>query len=468
MIKDMPNKFSEVTPEIKELAKKCDHKIDEELFSKYDVKRGLRKRNGEGVLAGLTDISMIQSYTMIDREIVPCEGKLYYRGIDIEDIVQGFISEDRFGFEETTYLLLFGNLPTKEQLTEFKGMLAEYRQLPTNFVRDIIMKAPSRDMMNTLARSVLTLFSYDDHASDISLPNVLRQSIQLIALFPVLSVYSYQAYNHYQLGHSLFIHPPKEELSTAENILHLLRPDSQYTKLEAKLLDMALVLHAEHGGGNNSTFTTHVVSSSGTDTYSAIAAALCSLKGPKHGGANIKVVQMFADLKEHVKNWESEDEIREYLLKLLHKEAFDKAGLIYGMGHAVYSISDPRSKILSRFVKQLSEEKGREDEYHLYATVERLAKEVIAQERKIYKGVSANIDFYSGFIYSMLGLPHELYTPLFAIARIAGWSAHRMEELVNGNRIIRPAYKAVSKISKTLLKTETCNAKLKSAKNRSA
>ena len=379
MIKDMPNKFSEVTPEIKELAKKCDHKIDEELFSKYDVKRGLRKRNGEGVLAGLTDISMIQSYTMIDREIVPCEGKLYYRGIDIEDIVQGFISEDRFGFEETTYLLLFGNLPTKEQLTEFKGMLAEYRQLPTNFVRDIIMKAPSRDMMNTLARSVLTLFSYDDHASDISLPNVLRQSIQLIALFPVLSVYSYQAYNHYQLGHSLFIHPPKEELSTAENILHLLRPDSQYTKLEAKLLDMALVLHAEHGGGNNSTFTTHVVSSSGTDTYSAIAAALCSLKGPKHGGANIKVVQMFA----------------------------------------VYSISDPRSKILSRFVKQLSEEKGREDEYHLYATVERLAKEVIAQERKIYKGVSANIDFYSGFIYSMLGLPHELYTPLFAIARIA-------------------------------------------------
>lgn len=442
----MPNKFSEVTPEIKELAKKCDHKIDQELFSKYDVKRGLRKRNGEGVLAGLTDISMIQSYTMIDREIVPCEGKLYYRGIDIEDIVQGFISEDRFGFEETTYLLLFGNLPTKEQLTEFKGMLAEYRQLPTNFVRDIIMKAPSRDMMNTLARSVLTLFSYDDHASDISLPNVLRQSIQLIALFPVLSVYSYQAYNHYQLGHSLFIHPPKEELSTAENILHLLRPDSQYTKLEAKLLDMALVLHAEHGGGNNSTFTTHVVSSSGTDTYSAIAAALCSLKGPKHGGANIKVVQMFADLKEHVKNWESEDEIREYLLKLLHKEAFDKAGLIYGMGHAVYSISDPRSKILSRFVKQLSEEKGREDEYHLYATVERLAKEVIAQERKIYKGVSANIDFYSGFIYSMLGLPHELYTPLFAIARIAGWSAHRMEELVNGNRIIRPAYKAVSKM----------------------
>ena len=434
MVKDMPNKFSEVTPEIKELAKKCNKKIDEELFAKYDVKRGLRKRNGEGVLAGLTDISMINAYTMIDREIVPCEGKLYYRGIDIEDIVKGFIEEDRFGFEETAYLLLFGELPKKDQLKQF----------PTNFVRDIIMKAPSCDMMNTLARSVLTLFSYDDNASDISLPNVLRQCIQLIALFPVLSVYAYQAYNHYERGESLFIHLPDPELSTAENILHLLRPDSKYTKLEAKLLDMALVLHAEHGGGNNSTFTTHVVSSSGTDTYSAIAAALCSLKGPKHGGANIKVVQMFDDLKANVKDWSNEEEIREYLLKLLNKEAFDKAGLIYGMGHAVYSLSDPRSKILSRFVKQLSEEKGKEEEYQLYATVERLAKQVIGEKRKIYKGVSANIDFYSGFIYSMLGLPHQLYTPLFAIARIVGWSAHRMEELMNGNRIIRPAYKAVA------------------------
>ena len=361
MVKDMPNKFSEVTPEIEELAKKCNKKIDEELFAKYDVKRGLRKRNGEGVLAGLTDISMINAYTMIDREIVPCEGKLYYRGIDIEDIVKGFIEEDRFGFEETAYLLLFGELPNKDALKQFEGMLGEYRQLPTNFVRDIIMKAPSCDMMNTLARSVLTLFSYDDNASDISLPNVLRQCIQLIALFPVLSVYAYQAYNHYERGESLFIHLPDPELSTAENILHLLRPDSKYTKLEAKLLDMALVLHAEHGGGNNSTFTTHVVSSSGTDTYSAIAAALCSLKGPKHGGANIKVVQMFDDLKANVKDWSNEEEIREYLLKLLNKEAFDKAGLIYGMGHAVYSLSDPRSKILSRFVKQLSEEKGKEE-----------------------------------------------------------------------------------------------------------
>ena len=444
MIKDMPNKFSEVTPEIKELAKKCEHKIDEELFAKYNVNRGLRKRNGEGVLAGLTDISMIQSYTMIDREVVPCEGKLFYRGINIEDIVEGFISENRYGFEETCYLLLFGELPNQKQLDDFKAMIADYRQLPTNFVRDIIMKAPSRDMMNMLARSVLTLYAYDDNGSDTSIPNVLRQSIQLISLFPVLAVYGYQSYAHYEMGQSLFIHPPKEELSVAENILHLLRPDSKYSKLEAKLLDMALVLHAEHGGGNNSTFTTHVVSSSGTDTYSAIAAALCSLKGPKHGGANIKVVEMFADLKEHVKDWKDEDEIRAYLLKLLNKEAFDHAGLIYGMGHAVYSISDPRSKILSRFVRRLSEEKGREDEYHLYTSVEKLAKEVIAKERKIYKGVSANIDFYSGFIYSMLGLPHELYTPLFAIGRIAGWCAHRMEELVNGNRIIRPAYKAVA------------------------
>ena len=444
MIKDMPNKFSEVTPEIEALAKKCERKIDEELFSTYNVNRGLRKRNGEGVLAGLTNISMIQSYTMIDREVVPCEGKLYYRGINIEDIVDGFISEGRFGFEEVCYLLLFGNLPNQNELDEFQAMIAEYRQLPTNFVRDIIMKAPSQDMMNMLARSVLTLYAYDDHGSDISIPNVLRQSIQLIALFPVLAVYGYQSYSHYEMGQSLFIHPPKEELSVAENILHLLRPDSHYTELEARLLDMALVLHAEHGGGNNSTFTTHVVSSSGTDTYSAIAAALCSLKGPKHGGANIKVVEMFADLKENVKDWTDDDQIREYLLKLLNKEPFDHAGLIYGMGHAVYSISDPRSKILSRFVKKLSEEKGREDEYHLYANVERLAREVIAKERKIYKGVSANIDFYSGFIYSMLGLPHELYTPLFAIARIAGWCAHRMEELVNGNRIIRPAYKAVS------------------------
>ena len=444
MVKDIPNKFSEVTPEIKELAKKCNKKIDEELFAKYDVKRGLRKRNGEGVLAGLTDISMINAYTMIDREVVPCEGKLYYRGIDIEDIVKGFIEEDRFGFEETAYLLLFGELPNKDELKQFEGMLGEYRQLPTNFVRDIIMKAPSRDMMNTLARSVLTLFSYDDNASDISLPNVLRQCIQLIALFPVLSVYAYQAYNHYERGESLFIHLPAPELSTAENILHLLRPDSKYTKLEAKLLDMALVLHAEHGGGNNSTFTTHVVSSSGTDTYSAIAAALCSLKGPKHGGANVKVTQMFEDMKTQLTDWQDDDQIRAYLEALLEKRAFDKRGLIYGMGHAIYSVSDPRAEIFKKFVKQLAYEKGHEAEYVLYEKVEKMAPEIISERRKMYKGVNANVDFYSGLVYSMLDLPPALYTPIFAAARIVGWSAHRLEELKNVDKIIRPAYKPLA------------------------
>ena len=443
MVKDMPNKFSEVTPEIKELAKKCNKKIDEELFAKYDVKRGLRKRNGEGVLAGLTDISMINAYTMIDREIVPCEGKLYYRGIDIEDIVKGFIEEDRFGFEETAYLLLFGELPKKDQLKQFEGMLGEYRQLPTNFVRDIIMKAPSRDMMNTLARSVLTLFSYDDNASDISLPNVLRQCIQLIALFPVLSVYAYQAYNHYERGESLFIHLPDPELSTAENILHLLRPDSKYTKLEAKLLDMALVLHAEHGGGNNSTFTTHVVSSSGTDTYSAIASSIASLKGPKHGGANLKVQEMFTDIKEHCSDWDNKDEICTYLNKILDKEAFDHAGLIYGMGHAVYTNSDPRAVILKKFAKQLSEEKGMQKEFALYELVEREAGQLIMNKRKMFKPVCANVDFYSGFVYTMLGIPEEMFTPMFATSRISGWCAHRLEELVNAGKIIRPAYKYV-------------------------
>ena len=442
MVKDMPNKFSEVTPEIKELAKKCNKKIDEELFAKYDVKRGLRKRNGEGVLAGLTDISMINAYTMIDREIVPCEGKLYYRGIDIEDIVKGFIEEDRFGFEETAYLLLFGELPKKDQLKQFEGMLGVYRQLPTNFVRDIIMKAPSCDMMNTLARSVLTLFSYDDNASDISLPNVLRQCLNLISQFPMLMIYGYHAYN-YRMGEDLFIYAPSPELSTAENILMMLRENKEYTKLEAKILDMALVLHMDHGGGNNSTFTTHVVTSSGTDTYSTIVAAMASLKGPKHGGANVKVTQMFDDMMEKVSDWEDDDEVRRYLTDLLDKKAFDRKGLIYGMGHAIYSVSDPRADIFKKFVKQLAREKGRMKDYQLYAAVERLAPKVIAEERKIYKGVSANVDFYSGFVYSMLDLPLELYTPMFAIARIVGWSAHRMEELINVDKIIRPAYKNV-------------------------
>ncbi len=440
------NRFSEMDNEIKRLSEICieNGAIDPELYGKYDVKRGLRDINGKGVLAGLTEISEVCSSAVIDGVSVPCDGKLYYRGIDIEDIVKGFVTEKRFGFEETVYLLLFGKLPKKEELSDFCALLAKYRTLPTSFVRDIILKAPSADMMNALARSVLTLFAYDDNASDTSIPNVLRQCLELIALFPLLSVYGYQAYSHYHDGNSLYIHAPKAELSTAENILYTLRPDSSYTELEAKILDIALVLHAEHGGGNNSTFTTHVVTSSGTDTYSAIAAAIGSLKGPKHGGANIKVVRMFEDMKKTVKNWESEEEVSEYLKKLLRKEAFDKAGLIYGMGHAVYSLSDPRANIFKKFVKSLSEEKGRTEEYMLYSLVERLAPKIIGEERKIYKGVSANIDFYSGFVYSMLNLPLELYTPIFAIARIAGWSAHRIEELISAGKIIRPAYKAVA------------------------
>lgn len=438
--------YYEITPEITNLAGKCtSHTIDPELYTKYSVKRGLRDLSGQGVLTGLTEIGEIKAYTIDEFEYVPCEGQLFYRGYDIEEIVAGFIKDDRFGFEEVTYLLLFGELPSKEELASFCELLAKYRTLPTSFVRDIIMKAPSKDMMNTLARSVLTLYSYDEKADDISIPNVLRQSLQLISLFPLLSVYGYQAYRHYHDGESLFIHTPKPELSTAENILTILRPDQKYTKLEARILDIALVIHAEHGGGNNSTFTNHVVTSSGTDTYSAVAASLGSLKGPKHGGANIKVVQMFEDMKKNIKNWEDEEEVREYLHKLLNKQAFDNAGLIYGMGHAVYSLSDPRAKILKSFVEKLSVEKGMTKEFVLYSNVERLAPEVIANERKIFKGVSANVDFYSGFVYSMLGLPVELYTPIFAIARISGWSAHRLEELINAGKIIRPAYKNVAK-----------------------
>ena len=429
-------------PGLKELADICLQygKIDPALYTKYNVKRGLRDINGKGVLAGLTEISDIKSHEIVDKEEIPCEGELYYRGINIEELVRGFISENRFGYEETAYLLLFGKLPTQKQLENFSGLLADYRELPTSFVRDIIMKAPSKDMMNTLSRSVLTLYSYDDRADDTSVENVLRQCLQLIALFPLLSVYGYQAYSHYHDGNSLYIHPPRQDLSTAENILHILRPDSKYTELEAKILDIALVIHAEHGGGNNSTFTTHVVSSSGTDTYSVISEALGSLKGPKHGGANIKVVKMFEDMKKTVKDWTDEDEVSAYLQALLDKEAFDKKGLIYGMGHAVYSLSDPRANIFKNYVKTLSEEKGRKEEFALYSMVERLAPEIIGKKRKIYKGVSANIDFYSGFVYSMLDLPPELYTPIFAISRIAGWSAHRLEEIINEGKIIRPAY----------------------------
>lgn len=434
-----------VTPEIEALTKVCEEnsKMDVSLYGKYDVKRGLRDINGKGVLAGLTQVSNIVSSKTIDGKSVPCDGELYYRGINIKDLTNGFLKENRFGFEETTYLLLFGVLPTEEQLKDFCKILGNQRSLPRNFVRDVIMKAPSKDMMNTLSRSVLTLYSYDSNSEDISLPNVLRQCINLISIFPMLSVYGYQAHRHYNQNKSLYIHNPKKELSTAENILRMLRSDKKYTPLEAKILDLALVLHMEHGGGNNSTFTTHVVSSSGTDTYSAIAAALGSLKGPKHGGANIKVVSMFDDMKKHVHDWKDEEEVSAYLRKLLHKEAFDKRGLIYGMGHAVYSISDPRARIFKQFVKQLADEKGRQKDYRLYEMVERLAPVIIAEERHIYKGVSANVDFYSGFVYSMLELPLELYTPMFAIARIVGWSAHRMEELINTDKIIRPAYKNV-------------------------
>lgn len=439
------NYFCEITPEIAHFAELSRQAatINPELFTEYDVKRGLRDINGKGVLVGLTEISDVCSTKMVDGKSVPAPGELYYRGYNVKDIIRGLSDSNHFGFEESTYLLLFGKLPTSEELTSFCQVLANYRTLPTSFVRDIIMKAPSQDMMNTLARSVLTLYSYDDKADDISIPNVLRQCLELISLFPLLSVYGYQAYKHYHDGASLFIHTPDQKLSTAETILHLLRPDSKYTPLEAKLLDIALILHMEHGGGNNSTFTTHLVSSSGTDTYSAIAASLGSLKGPRHGGANIKVVKMFDDMKQHIHDWNDEDEIGAYLTALLHKEAFDHAGLIYGMGHAVYSLSDPRAELFRSFVERLSKEKGREDEFALYSTVERLAPEIIARERKIYKGVSPNVDFFSGFAYSMLDLPLELYTPIFAIARIAGWSAHRLEELNYNGKIMRPAYKNV-------------------------
>ena len=439
------NTFAEITPEIVRLASLSEQAgiIDTELFTKYDVKRGLRDLNGKGVLAGLTNISDVRANKIVDGVQVPTHGKLFYRGYNVKDLVEGFSDENRFGFEEVTYLLLFDKLPDRKELEDFSHLLSGYRSLPTSFVRDIIMKAPSNDMMNTLARSVLTLYSYDDRADDTSLPNVLRQCLQLIALFPMLTIYGYQAYSHYHNGESLFIHQPRPELSNAENILHILRADSTYTPLEAKILDIALILHMEHGGGNNSSFTTHVVTSSLTDTYSVIAAAIGSLKGPRHGGANIKVVQMFEEMKREISDWSNEGQVADYLTRLLHKEAFDHAGLIYGVGHAVYSKSDPRAVIFKSFVEKLSEEKGLLEEFALYSLVERLAPEIISRERPIYKGVNVNVDFYSGFVYNMLNLPLELYTPIFAIARIVGWSAHRMEELANNGKIIRPAYKTI-------------------------
>ena len=443
--KSVDRALFEITPEIQHFAGLCEknNAIDKELYTKYEVKRGLRDLNGKGVLAGLTNISDVCAKKIVNGEEVPCAGNLYYRGYNIKDLVGGFLKEDHFGFEEIAYLLLFGELPNSSEPEMFHETLVERRTLPPNFVRDVIMKAPSGDMMNSLSREILNLYSYDDKADDTTISNVLRQCLNLISQFPMLMVYGYHAYN-FRRGQDLFIYAPRPELSMAENILMMLREDRQYTKLEAKILDMAMVLHMDHGGGNNSTFTTHVVTSSGTDTYSTMTAAMASLKGPKHGGANIKVTQMFEDMMGVVKDWEDEDEIRQYLYDLLDKKAFDQKGLIYGMGHAVYSVSDPRAEIFKGFVEQLAVEKGYEKEYSLYSKVERLAPEVIGERRRMYKGVNANVDFYSGLVYQMLNLPQALYTPIFAAARIVGWSAHRLEELKNVDKIIRPAYKALA------------------------
>ncbi len=416
--------------------------IDQNLYVEYDVKRGLRDSNGAGVLTGLTEISDVTAYKLEGGKKVPADGKLYYQGYDVQEMVKGF-AERRYAFEETTYLLLFGELPNETELKDFIELITSFQTLSNKFIRDVIMKAVSGNIMNSLQKSILTLYSYDDNAEDISAENVLRQSINLIAKLPVISIYAYWSYLHFRMDESLIIRNPKPEYSTAENILSMLRPDGRFTELEAKVLDICLVIHAEHGGGNNSTFTTHVVTSSGTDTYSATAAAIASLKGFRHGGANLKVRQMFADIKENVLDWKDENAIREYLTKVVRKEAFDKTGLVYGIGHAVYTISDPRQVILRDYAIKLAEAKDRMDELELYFAVERIAKEVIAENRHLFKPLCANVDFYSGFVYDMLGIPEELYTPIFAISRISGWAAHRMEEIINNGKIIRPAYKYV-------------------------
>ena len=418
--------------------------IPKELYAKYGVNRGLRDINGNGVLTGLTNISEIISSKIVNGEKVQIDGELWYRGYHIENLING-LGDDELGFEKIAYLLLMGEMPNEEQEKDFKELLGGCRILPTNFTRDVIMKAPSHDIMNTMTRAILTLASYDDKALDTSVSNSLRQCIQLISEFPMLAVYAYNAYVHYEKNESMFIHHPDPNLSTAENLLMLLRPDKKFTKTEAKVLDTALILHMEHGGGNNSTFTTRVVTSSGSDTYSTIAAAMSSLKGPKHGGANIKVMEMMTDIRKHVKDYADKDAISAYLKKIIDKEAFDKKGLVYGMGHAIYSVSDPRERVFKKFVEQLAHEKGREKDLMLYNNIEELAPILIAQKRKIYKGVSPNVDFYSGFIYQMLDIPLELYTAIFAIARIVGWSAHRIEELVCADKIIRPAYMSVMK-----------------------
>ena len=446
------NVFDSTSPEIKRLAAICksNSTIDPQLYTAYKVYRGLRAPDGSGVPTGLTEVADVKVSDIVDGKRVPCAGELYYRGYNVKDIVKDMLANKRFGFEEVIYLLLFGKLPDAVEEKSFKDLLGIYRKLPASFFRDIIMKSPSVDIMNAMARSVLTLYSYDPQADDLTFENVLGQCLWLIATFPQLAVYSYQAYAYYRSdSNSFFIHDPDPNLSTAENILHMLRIDSHYTDLEARVLDLALVIHAEHGGGNNSTFTTRLVSSTGTDTYSAIASALGSLKGPKHGGANIKVCRMFDDIKSHVSNWEDKDEIRAYLTKILDKEAFDNSGLIYGLGHAIYQISDPRAEIFKSSVEKLSKEKGRESEFNLYNAVEGIGAELLMERRKTDKGVCANVDFYSGFCYQMLGLPTELFTPIFAVARIAGWSAHRLEELISsGGKIMRPAYIYVDKHKK--------------------
>jgi len=419
------------------------NKVNKELYERYEVKRGLRDIDGKGVLAGLTRIGEVHSYIISDGKSVPVPGRLSYRGVNIEDLVKGFLKDERFGFEETCFLLLVGHLPDNIELRDFRELIASNYDLPEDFVRDIIMKAPSKDLMNTIARSVLTLFCFDDLADDLSERNVFRQSVQLIANFPLLAIYGYQAYAHYHEKKSFVIHSPRKDLSIAENILYMLRHDKQHTDLEAKLLDLALVLHAEHGGGNNSTFTTHVVSSAYTDIYSVVAAAMGSLKGLRHGGANIKVVEMFEELKANVDDWQDPEEVGNYVERLVNKQAYDKTGLVYGIGHAVYSISDPRAIIFKGYVKELAKEKGLDKEFELYNLVEKLAPEVIGKHRKIYKGISANVDFYSGFVYRMLDIPQQLFTPLFAVARISGWCAHILEELANDGKIIRPAYNCV-------------------------
>ena len=420
------------------------NKIDPSLYSKHNVKRGLRNSDESGVLVGLTEIGDVHGYVFDEGEMQPDEGRLLYRGVNITEIVKGMITEDRHGFEETTYFLLFGELPSKSELAEFNDLLDSYRALPRGFAEDMIMRAPSHDIMNKLARSVLVSYSYDKNADDLSIDNVLRQCIELIARFPTMAAYGYQAKSHYHDGNSLHIHSPKAGIGTAENLLHLMRSDSKYTKLEAQVLDLALVLHAEHGGGNNSTFTNHVVTSTNTDTYAAISAALCSMKGPRHGGANKKALNMMENIMENVKDWDDEDEVGNYLKKILNKEVFDKAGLIYGYGHAVYTLSDPRAILLKEKASDLAVEKGLEAQFNLFTRVEKLVPQVISREKQTDKRVSANVDFYSGFVYKMLNIPIALYTPIFAIARIAGWSAHRIEELINGGRIIRPAYKNVA------------------------